>query len=159
MLLLMLVAVQLFSASSWALAARRSKTRFPAVGQPYRAGLVTRRVPTKDFRSSHPPFQALPGAPISEYRNQRVCNEEGGISKTSHVISLEVFSRCLSATVGDLGSEDFDKLVVGSALGRVRTAAASRKQMPHAAKRGPPSTATLSDRLLPFLCTNAEVFR
>ena len=28
----------------------------PAAGQPYRAGVVTRRVPSKGFRSSHPPF-------------------------------------------------------------------------------------------------------
>ncbi len=34
------------------------KTRFRIAGQPFRAGLVTRWVPTKGFRSSHPP---LPG--------------------------------------------------------------------------------------------------
>jgi hypothetical protein len=32
------------------------KTRFRMVGHPFRAGLVTRWVPTKGFRSSHPPF-------------------------------------------------------------------------------------------------------
>jgi hypothetical protein len=34
------------------------KTRFRIAGQPFRAGLATRWVPTKGFRSSHPP---LPG--------------------------------------------------------------------------------------------------
>ena len=32
------------------------KTRFRMAGQPFRAGLATRWVPTKGFRSSHPPF-------------------------------------------------------------------------------------------------------
>ena len=32
------------------------KTRFRMAGQPFRAGLVTRWVPTKGFRSSHSPF-------------------------------------------------------------------------------------------------------
>jgi hypothetical protein len=42
------------------------KTRFRLLAGLYRAGLVTRRVPTKGFRgvitTSHPPFLSLPGA-------------------------------------------------------------------------------------------------
>ena len=35
------------------------KTRFRMAGQPFRAGLITRWVPAKGFRSSHPPFPSF----------------------------------------------------------------------------------------------------
>ena len=35
------------------------KTRFRMAGQPFRAGLITRWVQTKGFRSSHPPFPSF----------------------------------------------------------------------------------------------------
>jgi hypothetical protein len=49
----------------------------PAAGQPYRAGLVTRRVPTKGFRSSPPPF------PSFAWRTQTVCQTASSSSVLS----------------------------------------------------------------------------
>src|SRR6266436_3015745 len=59
------------------------KTRFRMAGQPFRAGLITRWVPAKGFRSSHPPFPSFTwrthftvskssGSPTIEFGNARL---------------------------------------------------------------------------------------
>ncbi len=49
------------------------KTRFRMAGQPFRAGFVPARVPSKSFRSSHPPFPGFPGAPRCEHQSGPRC--------------------------------------------------------------------------------------
>jgi transposase len=52
------------------------KTRFRMAGQPFRAGLVTRWVPTKAFRSSHPPCPGFTWRTLRRTQG-RVCPRRG----------------------------------------------------------------------------------
>ena len=55
----------------------------PAAGQPYRAGLVTRWVPTKGFRSSHPPFPGF--AWRTHFKASKWARGQTGLSKSDAI--------------------------------------------------------------------------
>ena len=52
------------------------KTRFRMAGQPFRAGLITRWVPTKGFRSSPPPFPGFAWRTVKDSKSGARYNAE-----------------------------------------------------------------------------------